>query len=115
MHREILQLFEPLQMHPQLRVAPAGYEARTSRRLKRKSARSIFSRSHSRLHHVFDQPQQLSGLRRQFVERPAQHFMREPVRLLDVVERDFDVRDGLASARGCSAVAADAGAAEQSS
>ena len=60
------------------------------RRLKRKSARSSFS-ARIAAHHLVDQQQQPPRLRRQLVERAAEHLGRQPVGDRDVVRRRLDV------------------------
>ena len=84
MHQQIFEFFETLQMTLKLCVAPLG-DGRTSRRLKRKSLRSIFCRWHSPRTISSMSRQQPPRLRRQFVERTPQHFFGELVGDADVV------------------------------
>ena len=70
MHREIFEFFEPLQMLFSC-VSPHAVNARTSLRLKRKSGRSIFFRSHAWLTISSINNSKPPRLRRKFVERTA--------------------------------------------
>ena len=93
MRQQILQLFQTMQMHFQLRIAPARVRAHVA------AARSESPRAPSSAARI--PPRTISSisnsklprLRRQFIERPAQHFMRQPVRRLDIGRRHFDVSE----------------------
>ncbi len=99
MHHQILQLFQPVQMPFQLRIAPPGERAHVLAAETEVLPLDLFPLA-VLAHHFVHQEQQAPRLRRQFVERAPQHFMRETIRHCDVVFRDLDVLQGLAAMHG---------------
>ena len=111
MDQHIFKRSEPFQMQPQLRVAHAGIITRI---LAAKTIIVVCSagcRGALFNNQFLNQLQQAACLRRQFVERTAEHFMREPCCRHDVGRSRFDVAyDAVALGDGFD-WAADAGAA----
>ena len=93
MGQQVFQFFQPPQMQAQLRVAPAGDGPHVAPREAIVGPLDPLPLALRRDHRI-DQQQQPPRLRRQLVERTAQHFRRQPVGNGDVIERDFDVLDG---------------------
>ena len=99
MHQEIFQLFQSTADGVFNCESLHFVNRRTSLRLKRKSVALDLLPLAFRAHHFVGEQEQPLRLRRKFVERAAQHFMREPVGRRDIVERHFDVFERLAAMR----------------
>lgn len=80
---------EPLQVNAHLRQAPAAEVAQ----LPAAKSGGGFLRLALGLHQFADVAEQAARLRRQLIERTAQHFGRELVRQRDVLERRFNELD----------------------
>src|SRR6266508_1775546 len=84
------------EMRPYLEVTPTGCLADVAAG----EAILLLMHAESRARGI-DQPheeaEELASLRRELVERAAEHFVRELIRQLDVGERDFDVLDHFAA------------------
>ncbi len=109
MHDQVFELFQPLQVPLELRVAPARVMPRTSRREKRNSPRSICCRSHF-AHHLVDHQQQLARLRGHRRRASGQHLMDDLLRQFHVGLGRLDVLEGLAATASpvCTRAATDA-------
>ena len=81
-----------MQMDFELRIAPAGRFAHVAAREAVIGSRHLLPLALGCNHRV-DRQQQPARLRRQLVERAAQHFMRKPVGHGDVGQRNLDVLD----------------------
>ena len=97
-HQQIFQFFQPMQMPLELRVAPLREPAHILAAKAKVRALDLLPLAF-RVHHFVSQQEQPFRLRRKLVERAPQHFMREPVRRRDIVERHFDVFERLAAVR----------------
>ena len=92
--QQVFQLLQALQVNLELRVSPVGELADVP------AAETVVGPVDALLpaggrYHFVNEAQQPACLRRQFVHGSAQHFAGQPVRHGDVVQRDFDVFDGL--------------------
>ena len=96
MDQQVLHLFQPMQMDFQLRIAPARIGPHVAAREAIVRSLHLLSLALGSDHRV-DRQQQPPRLRRQLIERTAQHFMREFVGRGDVGQRDLDVLDRAAS------------------
>ena len=93
MSNQVFHLHQAIQVHAQLRFAPLRVLAQLS------AAKAVIAEFQYLLRtliarQLINQRQQLAGLWWQFIERAAQHFVRELVGHRDVIERDFDVFQG---------------------
>ena len=75
---EIFKLHEPIQVHPQLCVREARVIACFAAAKAVLGAHDLL-RCALRAHHLDDPREHPPRLRRQLIERAAQHFMRQPV------------------------------------
>ncbi len=95
MYQQVFQLGEPREVDLQLRVAPAGVLAHLAAAKAVVSSPDLSSRA-LLLDHVHHQREQPACLRRQLIERVAEHFMRQLVGERDVLQCRLQVAEGLA-------------------
>ncbi|OQC68361.1 MAG: hypothetical protein BWX48_00069 [Verrucomicrobia bacterium ADurb.Bin006] len=89
---QVFEFHEPLQVNAHLRQAPAAEVAQLPA-AKSGDGSLLLPLG---LHQVSDEAEQAARLRRQLIERTAEHFRREFVRQRDVIERDFHELDDAA-------------------
>ena len=97
-HDQVLQFFQPSQMHPELCIAPARVLPHRGPRETVVAALDLQPRAFLG-HHLVEQQQQAPRLRRQLVERWRQHFPHELQGQLHIVFRGLDVFPRFALAR----------------
>ncbi|OQC68388.1 MAG: hypothetical protein BWX48_00059 [Verrucomicrobia bacterium ADurb.Bin006] len=83
---QVFEFHEPLQVNAHLRQAPAAEVAQLPA-AKSGDGSLLLPLG---LHQVSDEAEQAARLRRQLIERTAEHFRREFVRQRDVIERHLD-------------------------
>ena len=94
-HEHVFQAYEPVQVHPQLRIREPRVLAQLAAAKAVRRTRHILSTA-LRIDHFDHARKNPAGLRRQLIERATQDLVRQGVRLLDVRKRRLDVLDRLA-------------------
>jgi len=88
--QDVFHVLELGQVRPDLELGPATEAAHVTAAKETNVRRQLFLLA-TLVHHCTQEDQQAARLRRQFVERAAQHFVRDLVRRFDVRILDLDV------------------------